>query len=173
MVFSHCWVGSPGWLCLPATTSFEFLIRKPPCNYWINVNYESWLGLRHRYRYRRTRVKLSLPLPLYIYIHLSHFAISFSHSIKLYISSLFNSISNVTSVSLQLSLILSLSDSLPIFVHSVQPLIVPPSSSLSLRSSLFYHHSSPTAALHSFPSAKPPTPALSRCLSCSPGVGDN
>lgn len=73
MVFSHCWVGSPGWLCLPATTSFEFLIRKPPCNYWINVNYESWLGLRHRYRYRRTRVKLSLFLSpcIYIYIYLT------------------------------------------------------------------------------------------------------
>lgn len=48
---------------LLATTSFEFLIRKPPCNYWINVNYESWLGLRHH----RTRVELSLSLFLSIY----------------------------------------------------------------------------------------------------------
>lgn len=39
-------VAPHGPACLPATTSFEFLIRKPPCNYWINVNYESWLGLR-------------------------------------------------------------------------------------------------------------------------------
>lgn len=62
MVFSHCWVGSPARLCLPATTSFEFLIRKPPCNYWINVNYESWLGLRHHYCHHRARVELSLPL---------------------------------------------------------------------------------------------------------------
>lgn len=79
MVFSHCWVGSPGWLCLPATTSFEFLIRKPPCNYWINVNYESWLGLRHRYRYRRTRVELSLflSLPLCLYLCPLYLAISF------------------------------------------------------------------------------------------------
>ncbi|KAL2719482.1 hypothetical protein V1478_010944 [Vespula squamosa] len=29
-------VALPGCACLPATTSFEFLIRKPPCNYWIN-----------------------------------------------------------------------------------------------------------------------------------------
>lgn len=26
-----------------STTSFEFLISKPPCNYWINVNYDDAL----------------------------------------------------------------------------------------------------------------------------------
>lgn len=63
---------------LPATTSFEFLIRKPPCNYWINVNYESWLGLRHR----RTRVELSVSLFLSIYPSLS-FSLSTSKYLSL------------------------------------------------------------------------------------------
>lgn len=30
-------------LCCASSTSFEFLISKPPCNYWINVNYEDAL----------------------------------------------------------------------------------------------------------------------------------
>lgn len=29
--------------CSASTTSFEFLISKPPCNYWINVNYDDAL----------------------------------------------------------------------------------------------------------------------------------
>ena len=80
MVFSHCWVGSSARLCLPATTSFEFLIRKPPCNYWINVNYESWLGLRHRYRHRRARVELSLSLSLSLPLPPPSLSSSFSTS---------------------------------------------------------------------------------------------
>lgn len=76
-------VALAGCACLPATTSFEFLIRKPPCNYWINVNYESWLGLRHRYRYHRTRVELSLFLPLLVYTPVS-LSITLSHSARLY-----------------------------------------------------------------------------------------
>lgn len=36
------------------STSFEFLISKPPCNYWINVNYEDALcSLAERYGLKR------------------------------------------------------------------------------------------------------------------------
>lgn len=131
MVFSHCWVGSPGWLCLPATTSFEFLIRKPPCNYWINVNYESWLGLRHRYRYRRTRVELSLSLPpSTVYIPYSRLARANRISLGLnafrlsFPLDLERCLERFSSYSLSIYLSISLADVSSVSLHLVQPLIV-------------------------------------------------
>lgn len=151
MVFSHCWVGSSARLCLPATTSFEFLIRKPPCNYWINVNYESWLGLRHRYRHRRARVELSLSLSLPPFLSLSLFLFLYlPRSISV------SPFSSLSFSPLWLYSSLSLDHTLPIYLV---PSVV--SVSLRLAPSLLYRRSSrPLSAL----------PFLRRG---SAGVGDN
>lgn len=45
--------------CFASTISFEFLISKPPCNYWINVNYEDALcslALTHTQKERGTYI---------------------------------------------------------------------------------------------------------------------